>query len=88
MADKIENEIKLLPSLLKIFSMFQMRFWYNKGHDDHNDVKIIAIRFINCGKQTGLYMDNMNTKYKDIVTKFVLNTLLHHFGISWIIETY
>ena len=39
-ADKIDNEITLLPSLLNIFSMFQMRFWYNKEHDDQNNVEI------------------------------------------------
>ena len=33
-------------------------------------------------------MDNMNTKYKDIVTVFMLNTFLHRFGMSWMIETY
>ena len=30
----------------------------------------------------------MNTKHKYIVTVFVLNTLLHHVGMSWIIETH
>ena len=29
----------------------------------------------------------MNTKHKYIVTVFVLNTLLHNVGMSWIIET-
>ena len=29
----------------------------------------------------------MNTKYKDIITKVLLNIMLHHVGISWIIET-
>ena len=33
-------------------------------------------------------MDNMNTNYKQIVTEFLLNTLLHHVGMSWIIETH
>ena len=32
-------------------------------------------------------MDDMNTKYKDILTSFVLNTFLHHVGMSWIIKT-
>ena len=50
-------------------------------------MKIIAIRCINCGKETGLYMDNMNTNYKNITTSFVFNTLLHHICISKIIET-
>ena len=32
-------------------------------------------------------MDNMNTKYKDIIVLFVSNTVLKHVGTSWIIET-
>ena len=32
-------------------------------------------------------MDKMNTTYQDIITLFVLNTMLHHVGILWIIET-
>ena len=32
-------------------------------------------------------MKNMNTNYKDIITSFVLNIVLHHVGMSWIIET-
>ena len=60
--DKIYSYITLLPSLLNTFSMFQIRCWYNKVHDDQNKVKHISISCINCGKQTGLSMDNMNTK--------------------------
>ena len=33
-------------------------------------------------------MDIMNTTYQDIITTFVLNTILHHFGMLWIIETH
>ena len=32
-------------------------------------------------------MKNMNTYYKDIITSFVLNTVLQNVGMSWIIET-
>ena len=32
-------------------------------------------------------MKNMNTNYKYIINKFVLNKMLHHVGMSWIIET-
>ena len=67
--------------------MFQIICWYNKGHDDQNKVENIAIRCSNCGKETMVSMDNMNNTYQDIITSFVLNTVLHHFGISWIIET-
>ena len=87
-ADKIENEITLLPSFLNFFAMFQMNFWYDNEHNDQNNVENIAIRCNNCGKETGLYMKNMNTNYNDIINSFVQSTVLHHFGMSWVIETY
>ena len=31
-------------------------------------------------------MDNMNKIYKDIINSFVVNILLHHIVMSWIIE--
>ena len=68
--------------------MFQIRFWYNTEPDDQNNVTIIALRYIDCGKETGLSINNMNNNYKYIITSFLLNTLLHHVGISWIIETH
>ena len=33
-------------------------------------------------------VDIMNTKYPDIITPSVLNTMVHHVGILWIIETH
>ena len=33
-----------------------------------------------------IYVDNMNTTYQDIITTFVLNIMLHHVGMLWIIE--
>ena len=59
--DRIDNDIKLLLSMLKTFSMFQMSFKYDNEHDDENNVKIITIRCINFGKKTGLSTDNMKT---------------------------
>ena len=53
-ADKIENDITLLMSFSKMFSMFQMRFWYDKEHDDQNNAEYVAIGFINCGKETNV----------------------------------
>ena len=50
-ADKIEDEITLLPSLLKIFSMFQTRFWYDNGHDDQNNAENIDISCSNGVKE-------------------------------------
>ena len=65
-----------------------MRFWYDNEPDDQNGVKIIAIRCSTCGKETSLYMNNMNTNYKGIIISFVLNKVLHHVGMSWIIEAH
>ena len=48
--------------------MFQMGFWYDNEPDDQNDARIIAIMCINCGKETGLSMNNMNTNHKYIIT--------------------
>ena len=33
-------------------------------------------------------MKNMNTNYKYIITSFVFNKVLHHFGRSCMIETH
>ena len=32
-------------------------------------------------------MKSTNDHYKEIITMFVLNTELHHFGMPWIMET-
>ena len=31
-------------------------------------------------------VDHFNTKYQDIIKNIVLNTMLHHVGMLWIIE--
>ena len=35
-----------------------------------------------------IYVDNLNTTYQDIITMFVLNKMLYHVGMFWIIETH
>ena len=35
-----------------------------------------------------IYMDKLNTTYQDIITSFVLNTILHYVGMLCIIETH
>ena len=49
-----ENYIPLLQSSFKIFSMFQMHFWYDKEDIEETFVENISTRFINGGKDTGL----------------------------------
>ena len=33
-------------------------------------------------------VDHLNTIYQDIIKTFVLNKILHHVGMLWIIETH
>ena len=80
--DNIENKITLLPSLLKMFPMFQMCFWYDTENVEYCIVETIDIRCNNCGEETGSSMKNMNTNYKEIITKSVLNKMLQHVGMS------
>ena len=35
-----------------------------------------------------IYVDDFNTTYQDIITTFVLNKMLHHVDMLWIIETH
>ena len=71
-----------------MFSMFKICCWYNPGEDDQNTAENISIRCINCGKETIISMDKMNNTCQDIITSFVLNIMLQHVGMLWIIETH
>ena len=82
--DNIETHITLLLPLLKVFSMFNMRLWHDSKHIEENVVDNIGIRCSNGGKTTGLSVKNTNNK--DMVAKCVLNSVLHHVYLSWIIE--
>ena len=88
-ADRIENGKNILPSLLKIFSMSKIKCWWNPREDEikHTEVKV-DIRCSNCGKETIIYVHILDTTYQEIITTFVLNTILQHVSILWIIENY
>ena len=45
----------------------------------------IAIKCINCKKETGLYLQN--STFERMITKFLLNAILYHMGVSWIISS-
>ena len=64
--------------LLKVFAMFELHLLY-----DDEKLDVMSIRCINCKRETGLFLKN--TTFEEIVTKFVLNEILHHVGMSWII---
>ena len=45
---------------------------------------VIDIRCINCKKERGL---SKKSTFEEMITKFVLNTILYHVGMSWIIRS-
>ena len=63
---------------MKVISMFGLRLIY-----DRDKVESIAIRCRNCKKKTGLYLGTSNLE--EMITKFVLNSILYHVDMSWII---
>ena len=87
-ADRSENDKELLTSLLKLFSMLKIKCWYSTGGVDKITAEKLDIRCSNCGKETMIDLDIMNTTYHNIITTSVLDTMLHHAGILWIIETH
>ena len=63
--------------------MFEIRLSYGD-----KELDVLSIKCINCKRETGLNSEtNFTWVYDEIVTKFVLYAMLHHFGISWIISS-
>ena len=46
-------------------------------------MKAVSISCINCKKETGLYL--ITSTLEEMINRFVLNAILHHVGMSWII---
>ena len=63
-----------------MFTMFEIRLSYGDGKLD-----VLSIKCINCKRETDLNSEtNFYWVYDEIITKFVLNEILHHVGVSWI----
>ena len=61
--------------------MFEIRLSYGDKYLD-----VLSIKFINCKRETGLNSKtNFTWVYDEIVTNFLLNAMLHHVGMSWIV---
>ena len=81
----IETGISLITSLLKVFVMFHMRLFHDKYNEEENFVEDIAIKCSNYRRITGLCLKDKTVQ--SMIAKFVLNTLLHHVGLSWMISS-
>ena len=63
--------------------MFEIRF--SCGDDN---LYIVSLKCINCKKETGLNSETRFTwVYDEVIIKFVLNAMLQHVGMSWIISS-
>ena len=66
-----------------MFSMFKIRFSYGD-----KDLDTVSLKCINCKRETVLDPETSFTwVYDEIITKSVLNAMLHHVGTSWIISS-
>ena len=65
----------IITSLLKSFAMFELRLIVDK-YKLYN----IAIRCNHYKKGTGLYLQN--STFEEMITKFVLNAILHNMSMS------
>ena len=68
--------------------MFKTKCCYSQGEVEKNMAKKRGTRCSNCGKETMIDVDHLNTTYQDIITNFVLNKMLHHVSMLRIIETH
>ena len=81
--NKIQDDKRLISSLLKMFSMFEISLSYR---DEYFDT--VSLKCINCKGETGLDPKTSFTWVHDeIITKFVLNAMLHPVGMSWIMSS-
>ena len=63
--------------------MFEIRL--SCGDDDLDKV---CLKCVNCKKETGLNSETgFKEFYDEVITQFVLNAMLHHVGMSWIISS-
>ena len=62
--------------------MFQLRLSYKEGNLD-----VVYLRRVNCKIETGLFLKINSLVFDEMITKFVLNEILHHVSMSWIISS-
>ena len=68
-ANKMQEDKGIISSLLKMFSMFEIRLSFGDKCLD-----ALSIKCINCKRETGLDSETIFTRvYDEIVTKIVLN---------------
>ena len=63
--------------------MFEIRLSYKE-----ENLYIVSLKCISCKRETGLDSEtSFSWVFDEVITKFVLNEILHHVGMSWIISS-
>ena len=79
----MQDDKCLISSKLNMFSMFEIRLSFGD-----KDLDTVSLKCIHCKRETCLYPEiSFTWVYDEIITKFVLNAMLHHVGMSWIISS-
>ena len=79
----MQDDTHLTSSLLKMFLMFEIRL-----SCEDNDLDKVGLKCINCKTETCLSAETgFEEFYDEVITQFVLNAMLHHVGMSWIISS-
>ena len=75
----MKNDTPLTSSLLKIFSMFEIHLSVGDVNFDE-----VSLKCIKCKRTTGLKIKPGFVEFYDkIMTPFMMNSMLHHVGMSW-----
>ena len=65
-----------------MFSMFEIRLSVGDV-----DLDSVSLKCINCKRSTGLKTKSVKEFYDKMITPFVMNSMLHHVGMSWMISS-
>ena len=76
------SDIPLTTSLLKMFSMFRLKMTVRDVTVDE-----VSLMCINCKRETYLQPKSEKEFYDKIITPFMMNSILHHVGMSWMISS-
>ena len=82
--DNIKIPEDNLQSLLKLFSIFNIRIWYYESIFHEDVLDSVGIICINCGKTVGCLL--YNQKIEDFVAPFFTNVVFRNVDLSWIFQ--
>ena len=76
------SDIPLTTSLLKMFSMLRVKMTVRDVNVDE-----VSLMCINCKRKTYLQPKSEKEFYDKMITPFVMNSMFHHVGMSWMITS-